>query len=209
MKRLFITLLLAGSLLLGTTACEKEKDKPTSSPPVEKPVPPEQIPAPAPTPNPQPAPQPGQPNPHQPAQAETTRTIQEYVSTFNRLGKPSGYNLGNVKLFTEDQATVTYNGTFSNGLGFGMTIYKSNGNIGAVAVVGSDASEQDTSAFYATVGLVILSLDPSLGQQGVMSILEQLGLTDRTSHQYTTQAIGGTLMVTESNGILTFQAVHN
>lgn len=209
MKRLFITLLLAGSLLLGTTACEKEKEKPTSSPPVEKPVPPEQIPAPAPIPNPQPAPQPSQPNPNQPAQGETTRTIQEFVSTFNRLGKPSGYNLGNVKLFTEDQATVTYNGTFSNGLGFGMTIYKSNGNIGAVAVVGSDASEQDTTNFYTTVGLVILSLDPSLGQQGVMSILEQLGLADRTSHQYTTQAIGGTLMVTESNGTLTFQAVHN
>ncbi|MGF9965270.1 adhesin [Bacillus rhizoplanae] len=205
MKRVFITSLLAGSLLLGTTACEKEKDKPASSPPVEKPIPPEQqLP-----PTPQPAPQPSQPNPSQPAQVETTRTIQEFVSTFNSLGKPSGYNLGNVKLFTEDQATVTYNGTFSNGLGFGMTIYKSNGNIGAVAVVGSGASEQDTSAFYATVGLIILSLDPSLGQQGVMSILEQLGLTDRTSHQYTTQAIGGTLKVTESNGTLTFQAVHN
>ncbi|PHA00017.1 adhesin [Bacillus pseudomycoides] len=207
MKRLFITSLLAGSLLLGTAACEKEKDKPTSSPPVEKPVPPEQIPAPAPIP--QPAPQPSQPNPQQPAQVDTTRTIKEFASTFNRLGKPSGYNLGNIKLFTEDQATVTYNGTFSNGLGFGMTIYKSNGNIGAVAVVGSDASEQDTSAFYATVGLVILSLDPSLGQQGVMSILEQLGLADRTSHQYTTQAIGGTFIVTENNGTLTFQAVHN
>ncbi|MDP7980987.1 adhesin [Bacillus multifaciens] len=199
MKRLFITSLLAGSLLLGTTACGKEndKDKPASSPPVEKPVPPEQQP----TPIPQPAPQ--------PAQVETTRTIQEFVSTFNRLGKPSGYNLGNMRLYKEDQATVTYNGTFSNGLGFGMTVYKSNGNIGAVAVVGSDASEQDTSTFYATVGLVILSLDPSLGQQGVMSILEQLGLTDRTSHQYTTQAIGGTLTVTENNRTLTFQAVHN
>lgn len=207
MKRLWITLLLAGSLLLGATACAKEQEKEKTAP-VEKPVPPEQQPTPIPTPQPAPAlPQPVPPS--QPAPVDTTRVVQEFISVFNQLGNPSGYTLTNVKVYEEDQEAITYNGTFSNELGFGITIYKSNGNIGAVAVAGPDTSEQDIGTFYTTVGLVLLSIDPSLGEQGVMSILEQLGLTDRTASSYTTQAIGGTLTVTKDNGTLIFQAVHN
>lgn len=135
--------------------------------------------------------------------------MQNLVNTINTVGRSTGINISNIKVYSEDQQAKTYNGLFSNKFGFGITIYKSNGSIGAIAIVGSGTSQEQIKSFYSTISTVIRSLDSPLSEQDVESILEKLGSKDLSAKRYSTQAIGGTLTVSENNGMLMFQAIHN
>lgn len=207
MKKLFLTL-LAIPLLFGTTACDIwQKD----SKPVEKPEPkPEPKPAPAPSPTPQPTPTPP-PNPTPPpASVDTAQIMQKLVNAINSVGSSNGISISNVKLFTETAQIATYNGTFNTTFGLGVSIYKATGGIAAIAIAGSGTSKEQIDAFYSTIKTVIRSIDSSLSEQDLNTILERLGSKDYfQTKQFSTEAINGTLTVTESNGALMFKALHN
>ncbi|MEY8351680.1 adhesin, partial [Bacillus cereus] len=141
---------------------------------------------------------------------DTAQVMQKFVNAINATGTPNGITLSNIKFFTESSQITTYNGIFTTKFGFGVSIYKATGGIAAVAIAGSGTSKEDIDAFYSTIRTVIKTLDPSLSEQAINTILETLGSKDYfQTKQFSTRAINGTLTVTESNGSLMFKAIHS